>query len=141
MTKTEQSNIRVLAIDSEESPLDLLEAIMNSIGVEVERTSDGDIALEKYRQGKFHIVFTDLMHSGLSGYGLLKAIREIDQNQVVVFISGWQVIGEKIKELDVKPNAFLIKPYKMVDLVNLTCQFFPQLKNNYPKFKSNSKTV
>jgi CheY-like chemotaxis protein len=71
--------------------LPMQEFIMKTVAnrADVEFVTNSDDALTKYRaSGPYDLVMTDLVHEGLDGLGLSKAIREINQTQRIVAFTG-----------------------------------------------------
>jgi DNA-binding NtrC family response regulator len=72
---TERAQTRVLVVDDEESQRTALAAMIALWGYAVETAADGQEALDKLADGKFHVIVTDMMMPRLDGAGLLKHLK------------------------------------------------------------------
>lgn len=85
----------VLVVDDEASVLCVSEAILKTVGIDVETAESGDEAVEKIRERakdnrKYAAVILDLtMPGGPSGFEVLEAIHEIDPVLPVIACSGY----------------------------------------------------
>ena len=106
----------VLIADDDEILLETGSETLESLGLNVDKASDGLTALEmiknRHEQGKdYRIVIIDLKMPGIDGVETIRRIHsEIDSNIPILLISAydWSDIDEEIKELGV--NGFLTKP-------------------------------
>jgi DNA-binding NtrC family response regulator len=78
----------VLIVDDEEGDRLLEKTILEGAGHQVFFAGDGEVALSVYKKNPIDVVVTDLKMPKLNGLRLIKEIREIDVNAVVVAISG-----------------------------------------------------
>jgi CheY-like chemotaxis protein len=77
MNPAELASATLLLVDDEEANLDLLEAFLQPYGFErVLRTSDAREALPLFRRGSPDLVLLDLHMPHLSGFEVLRLIRE-----------------------------------------------------------------
>ncbi len=72
---TERAQTRVLVVDDEESQRTALAAMIALWGYAVETAADGQEALDKLANGKFHVVITDMMMPRMDGSELLKRLK------------------------------------------------------------------
>jgi len=72
---TERAQTRVLVVDDEESQRTALAAMIALWGYAVETAADGQEALDKLADGRFHVVVTDMMMPRVDGTELLKRLK------------------------------------------------------------------
>ena len=70
---TERAQTRVLVVDDEESQRTALAAMIALWGYAVETAADGQEALDKLADGRFHVVVTDMMMPRVDGSGAAQA--------------------------------------------------------------------
>ncbi|MEA1921152.1 MAG: PAS domain S-box protein [Pseudomonadota bacterium] len=111
---------RILVMDDEEVVRETLTEILTTFGYEVEAVSDGQQALEKYRERKFALVIMDLtIPGGLGGRETIKLLKDFDPQVRAVVSSGYAndpVVAEYEKY---GFCGFLNKPYIIEDLLQL----------------------
>ena len=75
---------------------------------------DGEIGLELFKskeEGFFDAIFTDINMPNLDGYGVIKGIREIDEDIPIVTISTEGGKAEVIKALKLGSTNYIVKPF------------------------------
>ncbi len=99
--------------------------ILNNFFHTVETAEDGDVALEKYQEyyhtnnRHFDIVITDLSMPNLDGVGLIKEIKNINQEQSIVVISAYNDSDRLITLLNLGVNSFIEKPIEIDNTVDI----------------------
>jgi uncharacterized protein (TIGR02266 family) len=91
--------------------------------LEVAFASDGHSALKQLREGRFHLVMTDLYMPVMDGFALVEKIREEPSLQgipVVVISAGGREAQERAMELGV--DMYLRKPVKFVEVLETVKQ-------------------
>lgn len=80
--------------------------------VEITQASNGQEAIEQYRQGKAHVIFLDLTMPVMDGYEVLENLKGEGPKALVIVISAdvQPKAQERVKELGA--IAFLKKPIK-----------------------------
>lgn len=88
---TVDSCVRVLVVDDEAVVRDVLTEALEAEGCEVLTADCGQRALQLYdeKNGQFDAVFTDIGMSEMSGWDLIKFIRERSDTVSLAIISGW----------------------------------------------------
>jgi len=121
------SSQRILVIDDEEGVRDVLARILGEEGHRVSLAETGKKGLDKFKQGDFDLVLTDLGMPDMSGWELAKRIKKINPSLPVGLITGWavSVTKEKMKEKGV--DFILSKPFDCTKVVREV--------NTYLKFK------
>jgi len=97
----------VLLVDDSPLLLELLGRELRQAGHAVGTASDGDEGLEKFREGRWDLVITDLQMPRMTGEELAKAIQADDPEFPVIIITG---DPERVR----KPGRFfglLAKPF------------------------------
>jgi len=110
----------VLIADDEESIRKLCRIMLGS-GYEVIEAKDGMDLLEKAKEVSPDLIISDVVMPGLSGWKTIARLREDHRFAAtpVLFNSGLVKDKELYETLRPKgPSAFLLKPFKKIDLVN-----------------------
>lgn len=94
----------------------LLKAYENESGnkLDICRFSSGEKLLEQYKEAIFHILILDIEMGGLSGMETAKEIREIDENVIIIFATGFD--NYALGAFEVNALNYLVKPVDYVKL-------------------------
>ena len=104
----------ILVIDDEKSILDLVRLVLTRAGFEVEIAPDGQEGIQKFEDGHFDLVITDILMPGIDGRDVVKHIRNSDRpNTPIIGFSGtpWLLQNSGF-------DTVFTKPFPLKDLVN-----------------------
>jgi CheY-like chemotaxis protein len=79
---------------------------------EVVAVEDGALALDRFRSRGFDLVLSDIRMPNLDGLGLLKAIKTINADQIVVVISAHEESSYLLELINLGADGFMTKPVK-----------------------------
>jgi DNA-binding response OmpR family regulator len=103
----------ILVIDDEKGILRVIEEALTRFGHDVEIAADGYEGIQKFDDGSYDMVITDLRMPGIDGKGVVRHIRNSRKNCVpVIGISGTPWLIQ-----DLGFDAVLPKPFPLQDLV------------------------
>lgn len=109
---------RVLVVDDEPAVLEVLAGALAVDGYRVDTASNGRIALEKLREERYALIFSDLRMPDLDGIGLYRMLERDDPHlcQRIIFVTGYG-LSEDI-ELFVRETGvpILWKPFRLADV-------------------------
>ena len=103
----------ILVIDDEKGILRVIEEALIKFGHQVELAADGYEGIQKFDDGSYDIVITDLRMPGLDGKGVVQHIRKSHNNSIpIIGISGtpWLIQDSGF-------DVVLPKPFPLLDLV------------------------
>ena len=101
---------KVLIIDDEKAILESLSSILEDEGFQVFKAVDGKEGIAIFDREKPEIVLLDVWMPDLDGLQVLKRIKKIDRNAVVIVISGHGTISTAVEAVKVGAYDFLEKP-------------------------------
>lgn len=107
-------NMRILVVDDFSTMRRIIKNILLEIGYHnVEEAEDGNVALQKLKNGKLDFVITDWNMPNMSGLELLTAIR---QDAALMAIPVLMVTAEAAKEnvisaVQAGVNNYIVKPF------------------------------
>lgn len=107
---------RILVVDDDEGVRDALTQFLHTMDFEVITAEDGEDALNKYQKGNFEIILADLMMPNLDGMGLLKRIREVDEDVIFLMITGHPSIGSAVESISCGAEDYITKPFHLEDV-------------------------
>ena len=109
---------KICLVEDEISLNNLIKSYMEKEGYEVIQCFNGTSALEYVNKEKIDLWILDIMLGDtISGYDLIKKIREIDQNVPVIFTSARDQDLDKILGLELGSDDYITKPYSPKELV------------------------
>ncbi|MBI2877368.1 MAG: response regulator [Candidatus Tectomicrobia bacterium] len=103
----------ILVIDDEEAVRESLYEVLSLTGQKVTMASNGREGLDRFQEGNYRLVFTDLAMPEMDGWAVAQAIKEVNPQTRVILVTGWwnQLDEDKLKEhwIDrVVPKPFTI---------------------------------
>jgi diguanylate cyclase (GGDEF)-like protein len=107
---------RVLLVDDDPFILEMLKVSMQAFGYGYDTACDGQVAMEKLKEGEFTIVITDMTMPRCDGMQLLKHIKtEYPQLEVIV-ITGYTDAYTYTEVIRAGASDFLSKPFNVDEL-------------------------
>ncbi len=104
-------------IDDEPVIHDVLGQLLTSEGYEVEISSSGEEALEKFPSQSFDVILLDLLMPGLDGIEVLRRIKRIDPLAAVIIITAYGSVESAIAAMKIGALDYVQKPFKHDDLL------------------------
>jgi len=108
-------NETILLVDDEEAIRELAEDILTRFGYTVLMASDGETALEIYREKKeeINLVILDIIMPGMGGRKCLEELLKMNPKSRIIIASGYSINGPAKKVLEAGAKGFISKPYDM----------------------------
>ncbi len=107
-----QNGIRVMVVDDERDIRDGSERILTRVGYDVQKASRGAEALEMLETDPVSIVFLDLKMPGMDGLEVLDRIREMNEEILVIVITGYATVETAIQAMKKGAYDFIPKPFE-----------------------------
>ena len=109
--------ITIHVIDDEPIIHEVLGELLTSEGYEVEISSSGEEALDKYSTRSFGLVLLDLLMPGMDGIEVLKSIRKIEPHAVIIIITAYASVESAISAMKTGAFDYIQKPFKHDELL------------------------
>lgn len=81
------------------------ENITNGSNINIVNVSSGEELLQATSKGAFDVIFLDIEMTGINGLETAKKIRKLDEQVIIVFITGYK---------DYAPNAFEVSAFRYI---------------------------
>ncbi|HSQ74027.1 MAG TPA: response regulator [Bacteroidota bacterium] len=107
----------VLVVDDEEALRSVLSNELINEGYDVQTASDGDVAMTELDKTSFDLVLLDIKMPRVSGFEVLKHIKEHAGRTKVVMLTGFADLKNAIESKKLGADDFVSKPYDLVDLL------------------------
>jgi two-component system response regulator PilR (NtrC family) len=104
-------------VDDEPIIHEVLSQLLSSEGYEVVLSSSGEEALEKHSSQFYDITLLDLLMPGLDGIEVLKGIKRIDPQAVIIIITAYASVESAISAMKMGAYDYIQKPFKHEELL------------------------
>jgi len=108
--KDNKEQISILVIDDDPSLRRVTEYQLEQAGYRVVTAAEGDAGLRKFRQEPVDLVLTDLQMPGISGLDVLKQVRNMQPESLVIVITAYGTIEQAVAAMKAGAHDFLTKP-------------------------------
>jgi CheY-like chemotaxis protein len=117
---------QILVIDDEEGILDVVRSVLSRAGFKVEIALNGRNGIQKFDDGCYDLVITDILMPEMDGRDVVKHIRNSDRPYTpIIGFSGTPWLLEK-DEFD----TVFFKPFPLLDLVHAVRHLSRQSSSN-----------
>ncbi len=107
---------KVLVVDDEQSMRDFLAIMLKKEGHDVVTAGNGDDALKAVQAEIFDLVISDVKMPGIDGIGLLKTVKEVSAETVVIMITAYATAETAVEAMKLGASDYVIKPFKIDEL-------------------------
>ena len=106
----------IMVIDDEKIVGDMAKLSLEQEGYDVETFLNGESALERLKEKPFHVVVTDLKMKGIDGLEVLRTVKHLYPETVVIMITAFANLDVAIEALRDDVHDFFPKPVKIKEL-------------------------
>lgn len=112
----DRQDVKILVVDDDKELADGLVESLSDLGYSAAAAYSGREGLNRFENGAFQLVFTDLKIPDMDGMALLEAVKALDSRAVVIVITGYGTIELAVKAIKNGAYDFIPKPIKMEEL-------------------------
>jgi len=113
---TKYGGKRLLIVDDEAEMRLLLAEYFRRLGFDVEERDSGAAALEPALAGKFDCFILDVSMPGMSGFELLKRVRDRGNQTPALFLTAHDALDDKVAGFEAGADDYLSKPFSPREL-------------------------
>jgi len=106
----------ILIIDDEESLLNLFARFLAQEGYQVATALSGTEGIEKFKDGGYDLVISDLAMGCMDGLQVLREITEIDPHACVILLTGRGSLDSAVEAIRLGAADYLLKPCSGAEL-------------------------
>lgn len=114
-----EKKISILIVDDEESVRDSLNSWFAEDGYRVECAEDAKKALSILESHSFDIILTDLKMPGMDGLEMLRRIKTLNKESIVIVMTAFATVDTAVKALKDGAYDYVTKPFDPDDLSHL----------------------
>ncbi len=107
---------QILIADDDSSMRAALSESLESCGYEVVTADNGIDALQKFREGRFEVVITDMRMPKMSGMDVLRGIKKTSPETPVILITAYGTVNTAVEAMKEGAAEFIMKPFSLDDL-------------------------
>jgi DNA-binding NtrC family response regulator len=115
-----RANILIVDDDDEVGFCELIQGILAKEGYTVDTATSSYESLNLLRQNTYDIVYVDLKMPEMGGLELLKAIKEMDENIIVLMITGYGTIETAVEAMKYGAYDYITKPFQKDEIKKIT---------------------
>lgn len=108
--------MRVLLVEDNQINIKVAEKILSHWNISVDTASNGLIATQKFKKGKYDIVLMDLAMPIMDGYEATAIIRNIDSSIPIIALTASASYGYLEKAILIGIDEYIIKPFNPKEL-------------------------
>ena len=112
----DKQDVRILVVDDDKELADGLVESLSNLGYSAKAAYSGREGVNRFENGAFQLVITDLKMPEMDGMELLEAVKARDKQAVVIVITGYGTIESAVKAIRNGAYDFITKPVKMQEL-------------------------
>jgi DNA-binding NtrC family response regulator len=131
-------NLKIFVVDDEEIIRISLADDLRDAGYKVEEFSDAGSALSAFQKSSADIIFTDIKMPEMDGLELLKKVKAVDNETIVIVMTAFGTINTAVEAMRNGAYDYIAKPFQ-ADELTLLLQRVEELlsiKKNYSTFTS-----
>ena len=99
--------------------LDLIVAMCQSQGYQIQTASSGEEGLELATTGEFDVILTDLAMPGMSGLEVARRIRRLHPQTPIILVTGWEAGIEQAQLDQAGIHEVIYKPFRIEQLTDV----------------------
>ncbi|MEM1168035.1 MAG: response regulator [Cyanobacteria bacterium P01_H01_bin.35] len=109
----------IMIVDDQEMNLKLMSNLLKISGFNVVAAEDGEMALEKLKNGLPDLILLDVRMPGINGFEICRRLQssETTKNIPVIFMTSISASEEKIRGLKLGAVDYIVKPFKPEEIL------------------------
>lgn len=129
-------NFKILYAEDDETLAFLTKDNLEQNNYEVIHCSDGKSALKIFEEEEFDVCIFDIMMPKMDGFQLAEAVRKMDVDVPIIFLSAKTLKEDRIKGLRLGADDYLVKPFSIEELLLKIEIFLKRSQKNIPAAKT-----
>src|SRR6266480_4615024 len=115
---------RILLADDESTSRETLAEVLREEGYEIDTAADGLEALAALGDKTYDVVITDLRMPGADGLAVLRRVREIAPQTLVLLITAYASVETAVEALRRGAHDYILKPLILEDVLGKIGRLF-----------------
>jgi Response regulators consisting of a CheY-like receiver domain and a winged-helix DNA-binding domain len=107
---------KILIIEDEQRVADLLRRGLEEMNYFASVAYDAEMGLRLFRSGDYDLVISDVILPKMSGFELVKEIKEQNKNMPVIMLTALGTTNDKLEGFDAGADDYMVKPFDIREL-------------------------
>lgn len=112
-----ENNFKILLVEDDEALQFIVKDNLIQHHYDVEVASDGQEALEHFKNKVFDLIILDVMLPKIDGFHVAEKIRSSNNHIPIIFLTARSMTEDKIKGLTIGGDDYIPKPFSMEELL------------------------
>ncbi len=108
---------KILLVEDDQNFGDVLKSYLEMHGYGITLAQDGDAGVEAYKAGAYNLCILDVMMPKKDGFTVAKEIREINNNQPIIFLTAKTLKEDIIQGFKLGADDYISKPFNSEELL------------------------
>ena len=117
------SKLRILVVDDQSSVRELLRAVLEADGHEVETASSGEDAVARLKGGFHDLVIMDIRMPGLDGVAALSRMKDLSPQTGVVMMTAYASVETAVEAMKLGALDYITKPIDIDEVRTVVARF------------------
>ena len=100
----------ILIVDDDQAVREMLFEVVRNMGKHAIAASNGREGLERFQEHSVDLVIVDLKMPGMAGEELLREIKRLDRDAVVIVLTGYPSVDTAVETIQAGAYDYLMKP-------------------------------
>ena len=109
-------DIKILVVEDDDNIRNMVYKFFKKAGYFVDACADGDSALERFYDNRYHLVVLDIMLPGINGHELLKELRKIHDTPVLM-MTALSDDDNQLRAFENEADDYVTKPFSIPILI------------------------
>lgn len=109
--------MKILVVEDDSKARKILQRGLTDEGFVVETCGNGDYALALLEDAVYDLVLLDVMLPGTDGWAVLRQVRRLSMNTLVMMVTAKDSVDHRVKGLSLGADDYLVKPFAFAELV------------------------
>lgn len=109
--------IKLLVAEDDPNLGTILKAYLSQKGFTVTLVTDGQAAIETFRNDDIDVCLLDVMMPVKDGFAVGKEIRRLDKRVPIIFLTAKSLEADKLKGFEIGADDYITKPFSMNELM------------------------
>ncbi|EPG75498.1 response regulator receiver domain protein [Leptospira fainei serovar Hurstbridge str. BUT 6] len=114
--------VRILAVDDSATMRSLVQQTLGMGGYDVLLASDGKEGIEKFGEGPFDLVITDINMPVMDGITFIRELRKIDTKVPILTLTTESEESMKQNGAAAGANGWIVKPFRPIQFLDIIKQ-------------------
>lgn len=115
----QKSGFNILVVDDDESMRDTLKELLERDHYTVDIADNTLSAISKYKYKNYNLVISDIMMPEIDGIELLRRLKKINQEAIVILITGYASIDSAVQAIRIGAEDYFTKPFNNDEILKV----------------------